>query len=329
MTTNGTLTAVADELPAQEIRADLIARGVLVPQDEAASPARAAVAEEREPGGTVEASEPLDSREMARIEIRARAAVGLPELSGKQVGKLFGRSERWGRDRIAEVRSSEGAATGAPAAARVEVAAATGAAIGASAPVAPSTTEPTPADTRHAAPSPAPDTASEARAAGADEAPAEVAEEPRVAAAPPGGTARAWPVLLLALPAFVAIWGGWVGLGEMAGFGPVNLLPGIGAGWTINTAITLPIGVEAYAAYALRVWLSGIAPTRIAQRFAMWSAIGSLVLGMAGQVAYHLMEAAGMTVAPWQITTFVSCLPVVVLGCGAALAHLLHNHGRS
>lgn len=139
------------------------------------------------------------------------------------------------------------------------------------------------------------------------------------------GMPRAWPVLLLALPAFVAIWGGWVGLGEMAGFGPVNLLPGIGSGWTLNTAITLPIGVEAYAAYALRVWLGGIAPTRTARLFAMWSAIGSLALGMVGQVGYHLMVAAGLTKAPWPITTFVSCLPVVVLGCGAALAHLLHN----
>jgi hypothetical protein len=134
-----------------------------------------------------------------------------------------------------------------------------------------------------------------------------------------------WPVLLLALPAFVAIWGGWVGLGELTGFGPVNLLPGIGDGWTINTAITLPIGVEAYAAYALRVWLQkGTPRSDTARTFAMWSAIGSLFLGAAGQVAYHLMDEAGMTTAPWQITTFVSCLPVVVLGCGAALAHLCH-----
>jgi hypothetical protein len=134
-----------------------------------------------------------------------------------------------------------------------------------------------------------------------------------------------WPVLLLALPAFVAIWGGWVGLGELTGFGPVNLLPGIGGGWTLNTAITLPIGVEAYAAYALRVWLNkGAARSDVARRFAMWSAIGSLLLGAAGQVAYHLMTAQGIKVAPWQITTFVSCLPVIVLGCGAALAHLSH-----
>lgn len=234
----------------------------------------------------------LDVREEARQVILDRAASGLPELSGKRLGAMFERGERWGRDRIAEVRRLEPAAR----------------------PVA--AVEP-----------PQKEAAPETAEVEPEEAPAPAAEQPAESAVgadrTPGKTPRAWPVLLLALPAFVAIWGGWVGLGELTGFGPVNLLPGIGDGWTINTAITLPIGVEAYAAYALRVWLSGIAPTRTARLFAMWSAIGSLVLGMAGQVAYHLMTAAGVTEAPWPITAFVSCLPVVVLGCGAALAHLL------
>lgn len=142
------------------------------------------------------------------------------------------------------------------------------------------------------------------------------------------GTTRpvpSWPLLLLALPAFVAIWGGWVGLGRLTGFGPIELLPGIWDGLTINSAITLPIGVETYAAFAMRVWLSDSTGSGRAREFAKWSTFGSLVLGMAGQVAYHLMTAAGVTHAPWPITTLVSCLPVVVLGCGAALAHLLHT----
>ena len=133
---------------------------------------------------------------------------------------------------------------------------------------------------------------------------------------------RSWPLLLLALPAFVAIWAGWVGLGTQTGFGRVQPLPGTPlAGWTLDTRITLPIGVETYAAYALHVWLSGRA-TGTAARFAKWSAIGSLILGAAGQVAYHLMEAADITTAPWPITAVVACLPVAVLGMGAALAHL-------
>jgi hypothetical protein len=138
------------------------------------------------------------------------------------------------------------------------------------------------------------------------------------------GRVPRWPLLLLALPAFVAIWSGWVGLGGLTGFGVVHPLPGIRDSWSLNTAITLPIGLETYGTYALYVWLSGAVPAR-ARRFAMWSAIGSLTLGAAGQVAYHLMAAAGYTVAPWQITTVVACLPVAVLGMGAALYHLVHT----
>jgi len=93
-------------------------------------------------------------------------------------------------------------------------------------------------------------------------------------------------------------------------------------GFTLDTAITLPIGVETYAAYALHVWLSRTAGDRAA-RFARWSALGSLALGAGGQVTYHLMIAAGMVRAPWPITALVACLPVAVLGMGAALAHLV------
>jgi hypothetical protein len=138
------------------------------------------------------------------------------------------------------------------------------------------------------------------------------------------GPVRSWPVVVLALPAFVAIWSGWVGLGGLTGFGVVHPLPGIWDGLSLNTAITLPIGMETYAAFALRAWLSHGASAR-ARRFAKRSAIAALVLGAAGQVAYHLMTAAGVTAAPWPITTLVACLPVAVLGMGAALAHLLHE----
>jgi hypothetical protein len=108
----------------------------------------------------------------------------------------------------------------------------------------------------------------------------------------------------------------------MTGFGLVHPLPGIWDTFHLNTAVTLPVGVEAYAAYALRAWLSGSASGRT-RRFARWSAIGSLLLGMAGQVTYHLLSQARMSQAPWGITTAVSCLPVLVLGMGAALTHLL------
>src|SRR5262249_55062788 len=154
--------------------------------------------------------------------------------------------------------------------------------------------------------------------------PTDVAPEPSVQVsdpaepvAPTTNQVRRWPVILLAAPAFVAIWSGWVGVGVLTGFGPVHPLPGIANGFTINSAITLPIGVEPYAASALRVWLAGPGPAR-AKRFAKRSAIAAFVLGGLGQIASHLMTAAHLTVAPWPITTAVSCLPVMVLGFGAA-----------
>lgn len=136
---------------------------------------------------------------------------------------------------------------------------------------------------------------------------------------------RSWPVFLIGMGAFVAIWSGWVGLGHLTGFGVVHPLPGIWDEFSLNTAITLPLGMEVYAAYALKAWLAGSRVPRTARRFAKWSAIGALLVGAAGQVAYHQMQALGMTAAPWQITTAVSCLPVAVLGMAAALAHLLHG----
>lgn len=134
-----------------------------------------------------------------------------------------------------------------------------------------------------------------------------------------------WPIFLLALPAFVAIWSGWVDLGRLTGFGVVHPFPGIPGldDFRLNTAITLPIGLETYAAYALYVWLSGQVPA-VARRFAKWSAIGSLALGALGQIAYHLLIAGGATQAPDWITTIVACLPVAVLGMGAALRHLVN-----
>ena len=104
----------------------------------------------------------------------------------------------------------------------------------------------------------------------------------------------------------------------------VRPLPGIWDSLRLDTAVTLPVGVEAYAAYALRAWLSA-SPVISARtrRFARWSAVGSLVLGMAGQVAWHLLSQAHVARAPWWVTTGVSCLPVLVLGMAAGLAHLL------
>jgi hypothetical protein len=140
----------------------------------------------------------------------------------------------------------------------------------------------------------------------------------------PVRSVRSWPLPVLAAPAAAEVWSGWVGIAKMTGFGLVSPLPGIWPSLHLDTAITLPVGVEAYAAYALRAWLARdqVISDRT-RRFAKWSAICSFALGMAGQIAYHLLAQAGMARAPWPVTTVVSCLPVLVLGVGTALAHML------
>ena len=137
-------------------------------------------------------------------------------------------------------------------------------------------------------------------------------------------TVRSWPLLVLAAPAAAEVWSGWVGIAQKTGFGLVSPLPGIWPSLHLDTSITLPVGVEAYAAYALRAWLAGEhSISGRTRRFAKWSAICSFALGMAGQVAYHLLAQAGAARAPWPVTTIVSCLPVLVLAMGTTLAHML------
>ncbi|HEY5990526.1 MAG TPA: hypothetical protein VIV12_29665 [Streptosporangiaceae bacterium] len=65
------------------------------------------------------------------------------------------------------------------------------------------------------------------------------------------------------------------------------------------------------------------------RRFARRSAIGSLMLGVTGQIAYHLLAQAHATRAPWPVTTAVSCLPVLVLGMGAPAQPIRADAHRS
>jgi hypothetical protein len=91
---------------------------------------------------------------------------------------------------------------------------------------------------------------------------------------------RSWPLLVLAAPAAAEVWSGWVGIAQKTGFGLVRPLPGIWPSLYLDTPITLPIGVEAYA---LRAWLARDKAISARTRgFAKWSAICSFALGMAG-----------------------------------------------
>src|SRR5260221_2088746 len=119
---------------------------------------------------------------------------------------------------------------------------------------------------------------------------------------------RRWPLFLIAARAAVAIWSGWVGVGGMCGFGLVQPLPGI-APWHLNTAITLPVGVESYAAFALGAWLTPAVAEGL-RRFAKWAALGAIALGMTGQVAYHLLTSRHAAKAPTVGLGLVQCNPV-------------------
>jgi hypothetical protein len=152
----------------------------------------------------------------------------------------------------------------------------------------------------------------------------------RHAAAAPGTGTRnfPWPLLLIAAPAAVAIWSGWVGLGGLCGFGVIHPLPGIWDTARIDTSITLPVGVEAYGACALYVWLAIRNVGDETRAFAKHSAIGALGLGCLGQVAFHLMAAAGWVRAPWPVVAGVACLPVVTVYFGASLFHRVWKDRR-
>lgn len=280
--------------------------------------------------------------EAARRVYRQSVADG-QELSGDELGAMFRRSGRWGRDRIAEAKAEMAEPGGDADATAVDDM------PPADPPPAVAETITTPADPQPTMAETIMDGRAETlRAAMAvrgavlpvDQPPAvvndqssDVDQTPDDVAAPaaprPAQPVVVWPIILLALPAFIAVWSGWVGLGGLTGFGVVHPLPGIADNIKVNTAVTLPIGMEVYGAYALYVWLSGRAAAR-ARRFAAASALVSLAIGALGQIAYHLLVAAGVEAAPWWITTAVACLPVAVLGMGAALAHLVRaeaSHG--
>jgi hypothetical protein len=166
-------------------------------------------------------------------------------------------------------------------------------------------------------------------AADAPTAPIEVITEPVVEVAVGRRLPRPWPLAIIGLAAAVAVWGGWVRLGELTGFGPVNVLPGIGGGFVVDTAVVLPISVEAYAAYALHVLLASAWMAERTRVFARRSFFTSLAVGGGAQIASHVMAAAGVSAAPWWVTTVVATVPVLVVGLATGLATLVRQDARA
>jgi hypothetical protein len=123
------------------------------------------------------------------------------------------------------------------------------------------------------------------------------------------------------VPAFIAIWAGWVSLGLKTGWAEVKMLPSISE-WTLNAVVVLPLSVEVltlvsagfffhYQGTAIR-WVSGVA------------SLGSTVLGIFGQIWSHYLTASGQP-APWWLIDFVASLPVIALFVVGLLIHMAHR----
>jgi len=122
-------------------------------------------------------------------------------------------------------------------------------------------------------------------------------------------TVRSWPLLVLAAPAAAEVWTGWVGTAQKtwvrAG------LPTAG-----HPAVAAPGHVHHSA--RRRGGVRGVRAARLAGRGALDQQPDppicqvvrdcSFALGMAGQVANHLLAQARAARAPWPVTTIVSCL---------------------
>jgi hypothetical protein len=131
---------------------------------------------------------------------------------------------------------------------------------------------------------------------------------------------RGWFLMLIGFGTAVVIWGGWVDLGGMCGFGSIQLLPGTPP---VNLSPALPFTMEAYGSYALFSAVCLLPLSRPTRAFAWISAIGALLLGFAGQAAFHVLREYGYARAPWQVIVGVSGVPVLALALAATLYHLI------
>ena len=123
-----------------------------------------------------------------------------------------------------------------------------------------------------------------------------------------------WVLVLIAACALLEVWGSWLVIGSETGFPRIG---GMTTGWI------LPVSTEAYWACAGYAWLASPAGPR-SRRFAMWSALGMIVLSLAGQESDHLLAFAHRTIPPVAVVMLVTALPLVALVLIAILIHLRH-----
>jgi hypothetical protein len=132
----------------------------------------------------------------------------------------------------------------------------------------------------------------------------------------PSGTTPArprdgWVSLGMAVSATAAAVSSFSGLFELA----------VAAGWAPVMAPLLPLTIDAFAATATRIWLSGAAASNRARRFARICAVSAIALSLAGNATWHLV-AAQLVSVNWMVVLAVGAVPPCVLGLVSHLAVL-------
>jgi hypothetical protein len=97
------------------------------------------------------------------------------------------------------------------------------------------------------------------------------------------------------------------------------------SGWPSRLAWLLPVTLDAYAMTATRVWLAPSGRSAPARRFARANATGAIAVSVAGNAAYHALE-AGLLEVTWPIIVAVGSVPAVVLGLTTHLHAMRPGH---
>ncbi|HEV2344359.1 MAG TPA: DUF2637 domain-containing protein [Actinocrinis sp.] len=90
------------------------------------------------------------------------------------------------------------------------------------------------------------------------------------------------------------------------------------AGWTRDMAPMFPITIDATAMVSTRIWLAGNTATDAARRYARTVAVGSVIVSLLGNAAYHLTE-AGVIHPGVVLVIAAGAVPPIAL---AVVAHL-------
>jgi hypothetical protein len=123
---------------------------------------------------------------------------------------------------------------------------------------------------------------------------------------PRGDVRTSAGIWVVGIGAAILSWDGWFLLAEMCG-------------WRWYLAVVLPLTVDVYVVTSARVWLRLSWVSSRTRTFAAWSTTFAVVVSMAANGAFHLMQWNGWHKAPAPVVLVVSGLAPLML---ALVAHL-------